>query len=199
MSHRPLESLLTLFLVSLTVLATAQEKQLPTGLQGSLTEENTYTNAALGMTIHLPEKWQMSEITTKTPVDPTCSGPLCGTPEIQVEFHTRPGSEQPYKIFLSGFKLSAQYLNRSRYSLKWFADIMLEGSLGSDLVPIEKETAIHLDGKSAYRMLVGGRGETVPRVLGYVAEANGYIFLLVCSAPKNADPARSAIEAMNLH
>lgn len=198
MSRSPFASALIPLIVSLTFIATAQEKQPTGGLQGSLTEENIYTNPALGMTISLPGKWRLSEITTRTPVDPTCSGPLCGTPEIQVEFHTTPGTEQPYKIYLSGFKLSAQYLNRSRYSLKWFADIMLEGSLGHDLVPIEKETAIHLDGKSAYRLLVAGRGETVPRVLGYVAEANGYVFLLVCAAPKNADPARSAIEAMKL-
>jgi hypothetical protein len=198
MTRCPFALSLIALIVSLSFLVAAQEKQPNAGLQGSLTEENVYTNPALGMTISLPEKWRMSEITTQTPVDPTCTGPLCGTPEIQVEFHTVPGSEQPYKIFLSGFKLSAQYLNQRRYSLKWFADIMLEGSLGSDLVPLEKETAIHLDGKSAFRLLAAGRGETVPRVLGYVAQANGYVFLLVCAAPKNADPARSAIEAMKL-
>src|SRR5882672_2663379 len=105
MTRRPFASSLTLLIVSLTFLAAAQEKQLTAGLQGSLTGENTYTNPALGMTIHLPEKWQMSEITTQTPVDPTCTGPLCGTPEIQVEFHTTPGSEQPYKDFSVGLQV----------------------------------------------------------------------------------------------
>jgi hypothetical protein len=191
-------SALISLIVSLTFLAPAQERHLAAALQGSLAEENVYTNPALGMTISLPGKWRMSEITTQTPVDPTCTGPLCGTPEIQVEFQTAPGSEQAYKIYLSGFKLSGQYLNRSRYSLKWFADIMLEGSLGSDLVPTEKEASLHLDEKSAYRLLAAGRGETIPRVLGYVAEARGYVFLLVCAAPKNAEPVRSSIESMKL-
>lgn len=92
-----------------------------------------------------------------------------------------------------------QYLNRSRYPLKWFAGIMLEGSMGSDLVPLGKQTALQLDGNSAFHLLAAGRGESVPKVLGYVSEARGYVFLLVGASQSEPQVLQSAIEAMKLH
>jgi|SRR5271169_1288661 len=109
------------------------------------------------------------------------------------------GVDPNYRLYLSGWKLSAQYLNRNRYPLKWFAGIMLEGSMGSDLITLEKQIALQLDGKPAFRLLAAGRGENTPRVLGYVSEARGYVFLLVGAAPSAPRPLQSAIEALKFH
>jgi hypothetical protein len=73
---------------------------------------------------------------------------------------------------------------------------MLEGSMGSDLVPIEKQTAIQFDGRPAFRLSAAGRGENIPRILGYVSEARGYVFLLVGATPSAPYPLQSAIEAL---
>jgi hypothetical protein len=85
--------------------------------------------------------------------------------------------------------------------LSEFADIMLEGSMrsGSDLVPIGGSSAIKLDGKSAYRQAAGMQGETVPKIIGYVSEANGYVFMLIVSVrDSNPQAFQSAIEVMKL-
>jgi len=76
---------------------------------------------------------------------------------------------------------------------------MLEGSMGSDLITLEKQIALQLDGKPAFRLLAAGRGENTPRVLGYVSEARGYVFLLVGAAPSAPRPLQSAIEALKFH
>lgn len=177
----------------------AQEKQRDSDLRGSVVEENTYRNPALGMTISLPGSWQLLQSTTPTPTDPSCTGPLCGPPDINAVLESKAGSQPAYRLYLSGWKLSRQYLNRSRYPLKWFAGIMLEGSLDPNLVPMEKQTSIQLDGKPAFRLLTAGRGEKNPRVLGYVAEANGFVFLMVGAAPTQPQPMQSAIESLKFH
>jgi hypothetical protein len=66
-------------------------------------------------------------------------------------------------------------------------------------VPLEKQTALRLDGKPTFRVLAAGRGENTPRVLGYVSEARGYVFLLVGAAPSAPGPLQSAIEALKFH
>lgn len=78
---------------------------------------------------------------------------------------------------------------------------MLEGSMrsGSDLVPIGGRSPIELDGKSAYRQAAGMQGETVPKIIGYVSEANGYVFMLVLSQRDSSPQSlQSAVEAMKL-
>jgi hypothetical protein len=151
------------------------------------------------MTINLPGAWRVLDMISETPNDPGCTGPLCGSPDINAVLESKPGSKPNYRLYLSGWKLSEQYLNRNRYSLKWFAGIMLEGSMGSDVVPLEKQTALRLDGKTTFRVLAAGRGENTPRVLGYVSEARGYVFLLVGAAPSAPGPLQSAIEALKFH
>jgi hypothetical protein len=162
--------------------------------------QNIYENPALGLTITLPGSWLVlaEKSSDSHPDNSDCRGPLCGNPEIDVAIQTKPGSDPGYKLYFLGYKLSATYLNRNRYPLKWFAGMMLQGSLGGDLVPIEKQTATQLDGRPAYRLLAAGPGETTARVLGYVSEANGYVFLLVGAAPTNPQALQSAIEALRL-
>jgi hypothetical protein len=184
---------------SLASLSWSQEKQASPDSRGTISEENSYTNPALGITINLPGDWRVLEMTTETPNDPSCTGPLCGRPDINAVLESKPGSNPNYRLYLSGWKLSAQYLNRNRYPLKWFAGIMLEGSMGSDLIPLEKQIALQFDGKPAFRLRAAGRGENTPRVLGYVSEARGYVFLLVGAAPSAPRPLQSAIEALKFH
>jgi hypothetical protein len=190
--------LVVLFCFSIASLAWSQKKQPSPVSRGTISEENNYTNPALGMTINLPGDWRLLEMTTETPDDPGCTGPLCGAPDINVVLESKPGSSPGYRLYLSAWKLSEPYLNRSRYPLKWFAGIMLEGSMDSDLEAFEKQTAIQFDGKPAFRLLMAGHGEKAPRVLGYVSESRGYVFLLVGAAPLAPHPLQSAIESLTL-
>ena len=199
MLRKVLSFLVALFCLLSSLLAHAQNKQPSPDQQGRIVGENIYENLALGLTITLPGSWRLPpNSATLSDPDPTCTGPLCGNPEINVAIESKPESDSHYKIYLAGYRLPAQYLNRNRYPLKWFAGIMMADSLGKDLVPIEKQTAIQLDGRPAHRLLVAHPGETTPRVLGYVSEANGYVFLLVGAAPMNPQVLRSAIEALKL-
>ena len=180
-----------------SLLAHPQNKQPSPDLQGRVVAENIYENPALGLTITLPGSWHLPpNSATYSDPDPSCTGPLCGNPEINVAIESKPESDAHYKVYLAGYRLPAQYLNRNRYPLRWFAGIMMADSLGRDLVPIEKQTAIQLDGRPAYRLLAARQGETTARVLGYVSEANGYVFLLVGATPMSPQPLQSAIESL---
>jgi hypothetical protein len=189
--------LLMVFSLSLASFSQQDEHRIA-DLRGSISGGNVYTNPALGMTINLPGDWHLLEITSETPSDPGCTGPLCGAPDVNAVLESKPESNPRYRLYLSGWKLSAQYLDRKHYPLKWFAGIMLEGSLGDGLIPLEKTTAIGIDGKPAFRLLAAKRGEATPRILGYVAEGKGYVFLAVCAVPTNPGLMQSAIEAMKL-
>ena len=182
----------------LTSFSWTQAKQPKPDLRGTLSGDNNYTNPALGMTINLPGEWSMLDMITPTPSGPGCTGPLCGPPDINVVLETKPGQNQRYRLYLSGWKLSAQYLNRNRYSLDWFAGIMLEGSVSNGLVPLEKHKPVRLDGKPGFRLFMVQRGEQMPRIIGYVSEAKGFVFLLVSPTPMKPEIMQNAIEAMKL-
>jgi len=187
-----------LLCASFTLLAYPQDKQLAQDLKGSVVGDNVYVNAALGMKITLPGTWELLP-PESTPSHPPsdCDGPLCGNPEINLILQTKPDSSPAYRVYLSGYKLSPQYLNRNRNPLGKFAEVMLAGSMGgSGLVPIGAQSLIQLDGKPAYRLLAGKPGEIVPKIIGYVSEANGYVFMLVLAARNSSPQAlQSAIEA----
>jgi len=184
---------LFVLLFSLALGAYAGEKDNKPDMRGSVSADNVYANPALGMTIKLPGNWALLDITSETPNDPGCTGPLCGPPNINVVLE----SKAAYRLYLSGWKLSGQYLNRTRYPLKWFAQIMLEGSLaGTNLVPVGDRTALQLGGKPAFRLLTARRGEATPTSLGYVSESNGYVFLMVGATRTDPQRLQSAIEAM---
>jgi hypothetical protein len=192
--------LLTLFCLLSTLPSYPQSKAAGPDLGGRLIGQNVYENSALGLTIPLPGSWVLlaERSSDSHHDDPSCSGPLCGNPEIDVSIQTAPGSDPGYKLSLIGFKLSAPYLNRNRYPLKWFAGIMMEGSMGSELAPVEKQTAIQLDGRPAFRLLMGRPREKTAIVIGYVSEANGYVFLMVGATPTHPQVLQSAIEALKL-
>ena len=188
-----------LFCLSLSSPSWSQKEERIQYLRGSVSDGNSYTNPALGITVKLPGDWQLLQMTTETPSDPRCTGPLCGKPDVNVVLESQPQSNPRYRLYLSGWKLSAQYLNRDRYPLKWFANIMLEGSMDRNLVPLEKQTAIRINGRQAFRVLAAAKGDNTPRLFGYVSEANGYVFLLVGAAPLTLQPLQTAIEGMMFH
>jgi hypothetical protein len=172
------------------------------GLQGSITQDHIYKNAALAMTVILPGVWELIPGNeSKGPSDPSCRGPLCGAPEIDVTLETKTPSSTRYRVFLAGYKLAPLYQDRQRYPLQRFAEVMLKGSMNrSGLMPMGPQEAIRLDGRLAYRQLAGHPGEQqVARAIGYVTDTNGYVFLLVLATPSNPEPLKDAIEKMSLH
>src|SRR5260370_14231697 len=141
--------------------------------KGNIVGGNTYKNPALDMTIALTGEWEfLDQETTRqaegiedseTTPRSGCQGPLCGTPEINIALKTKPEAASTASavstIFLAGFKLAPQFLNRDQYPLKNFAEIMLNGSTGSaGMVPADSLTSIQLGGRPAYRLLAPDPG-----------------------------------------
>jgi hypothetical protein len=169
-------------------------------LSGVLVSEHVYKNSALGMTIALPGAWKLLPGTAKKARSPSdCRGPLCGNPEIDLTLATTADSLPSYKLFIASYKLSPLYLDRKRYPLNKFAEVMMAGSLSSSgLVPAGSQSAIQLDGRTAYRLLAVRPGKNIATVCGYVSEVNGYVFLAVGSGSSDLQVLQNAIEAMKL-
>jgi hypothetical protein len=174
------------------------EKQPADNKRGSIVDGNTYNNPALAMTIKLPGTWHFLEKpVSEQPKDPSCRGPLCGTPEVNVALESRSGTAPLHGIFLAAYKLSPEYLNRQRYPLKKFAEVMLPGSMqGTGWTSQGDLNEIQLDSRPAYRLF--GRNLTIEskKGFGYVCESNNYIFMLIGSAYSSPNDLQSAIENM---
>ena len=193
--------------VSLAFVAqTPDSKDVPER-KGSIEGGNTYHNSTLQMKISLPGAWHVFNRTMySTPESKqkekkmverrnraTCQGPLCGDPEIDVALQT----DTPFvhAIFLTAYKLSLEYQNRQRHPLKEFAESMW-GSLGDGWVPEGELTAIRLDGRLAYRLIIHSKRTTTAKGFAYVADSNGRIFLLLGTAMSEPEKLQSAIENM---
>lgn len=184
--------------------------------KGHFLDERTYSNPALGMTITLPGAWEFYDQKERqelgvpekeSAVDPGCRGPLCGDGDIDVGLISKFGPKDAPKgaMFLTAFKLTQKYLDRTRYPLRKFAEAMTKNSLaGTDWELSGDLTALELDGKPAYRLLVHrsliGGHET--QGLSYVGESNGYVFLLIATVsdlnPGYPKELQSAMEHMKL-
>ena len=117
-----------------------------------------------------------------------CMGPLCETPEnIQVGLITQT-DQAPSVIFILGFKLAPEYLDREQHPLKSFADMMLRnsGKTPSQLTA-DGPTALQLGGRPAYRLLVRAAGAETSQEAGYIVESNGYLLLMVAVASPASD------------
>jgi len=176
----------------------ADEKQSADDKRGNIVGGNTYNNPILGMTIRLPGTWQFIENPVPDqPQDPSCRGPLCGMPEVNVALESRSGASPLHGIFLAAYRLSPEYLNRQRYPLKKFAEAMLPGSMqGTGWAPQGDLNAIQLDGKPAYRLFARNLTIESKKGFGYVCESNNYIFMLIGSAFSSPNDLQSAIENM---
>ncbi len=208
-----LRTLVLIFLcLAVAVFGSGQRKESAPEAQGSIVNENTYDNPALGMRIQLPGAWQFFDKEMQrragvkiigTEQDSTCQEPFCGNPEINVALISRTQAAPVGNgaVFLAGYKLSSRYLNRRLYPLKTFAQMMTTSALGSSgLAPIGGLTSIRLDGRPAYRLLVRDANVNAIKGCGYVGESNGYIFLLIgtASSSQQASNLRSALENMKL-
>jgi len=70
------------------------------------------------------------------------------------------------------------------------------GRLGDNWIPEGNLTAIRLGGRPAYRLIVYVKTATSRRPFSYVAESNGYAFLLLGNAISEPEKLQSAIEQM---
>jgi hypothetical protein len=192
--------MLLVIVTHVSVTPFAQERARTEDARGTLDRGSIYCNSTLGFTIKLPGSWQLQDQDlTRSTKDPNCTGPLCNNPEIGVVLAPKGGITRDRVVFLSAWKLSPEYWDRRHYSLKWFAQIMTTGSLGgSNWIPLAGLTAIQLDSKPAYRLLVGEPGEKGAKGFGYVSETNGYVFLLVGSATSSSEESilQAAVESL---
>lgn len=210
-----------LFLGLPLLLAAQQQKpQLKTtNLQGTLEQENTYSNPTLGMIIVLPSKWQIIDEPTRKLIgegsssethDQNCNGALCDL-QIVVSLITKAGHAPPGRlpnddIALIAYKVPPRYLDRERYPLKAFAKLLTIDNAQSSDWTIDGDLApIQIDGKPAYRLYVHIFDRIVKkRGYMYVGEANGYIFLIVAITtsymmdPDSGERLQAATEAMKL-
>jgi len=173
----------------LTLASAAQNDKSAPDKKGRILDENTYNNPALGMTLKLPGAWEFLTqqvkkdmgVEEKQAVDTSCTGPLCRS-AIDVSLITKAEPVATASVFLLAYKLEPQYLDRRRYPLKIFARSMLTGSVGgSGWTPDGDITALQINGKPAYRLLVH---QPSSKGCGYVAESNGYVFMIIGVAPR---------------
>jgi hypothetical protein len=167
----------------------------------SIAGGNTYSNPALGVRVVLPGKWHLTRQSAPDSSGgaeqqtPGCRGPLCGRPEINEAMET--DSTPVQSLFLIGYRLQPEYLNRQRYPLKKFAETMLQGSLGgSSWVPLGDLVEEHLADRPAYRLLVRDPAKPQKKGFGFVFDANGYICLLVGSDITESQSLLPAVEKM---
>lgn len=191
----------------LTLASVAQNDKSAPDKKGRFLDENTYNNPALGMTLKLPGAWELFTqqarkdmgVEEKETVDPSCTGPLCQS-AIDVSLITKAEPVATASIFLLAYKLEPRYLDRRRYPLKIFAQSMLTGSVGgSGWTPDGDITPLEIDGRPAYRLLVK---QPSSKGCGYVAESNGYVFMMIGVAPRTVPwkfgQIQEALEKMKL-
>ena len=191
----------------LTLASAAQNDKSAPDKKGRILDENTYNNPALGMTLKLPGTWEFLTqqekkdlgVEEKEAADPSCTGPLCRS-DINVSLITKAEPVATASIFLLAYKLEPQYLDRRRYPLKIFAKSMLTGSVGGSGWTQDGDiTTLQIDGKPAYRLLVQ---QPSSKGCGYVAESNGYVFMIIGVAPRTIPwkfgQIQEAVEKMKL-
>ena len=187
--------------------AETSPKDLPAN-KGSIEEGHVYQNPALQMKISLPGLWHIFERTKYSSPESkqkekedeersraTCQGPLCGHAPIDVALET----DVPFvhAIFLTAHQLSPEYQNRQRFPLKRFAEIMSLGSLGEKWLADGELTAIQLDGKPAYRLIIHSKQRATAKGFIYVADSNGLVFMLLGTAMSEPDRLQAALENMS--
>ncbi len=193
---------LVLLLMTLVEGGIAQSTPKPHQPLGKIEGDNIYTNTVLGLRVTLPGKWRLMVPTKyaqyagtpQAPPDAQCRGPLC-RPDIDEALET--DSSPVQALFLTGYKLQPDYLNRQRYPLKRFAEAMLQGSLSpADWLPLGNMSEVQFAGRPAYRLLVHDPSKPQKKGFGFVFDSNGYICLLVGTDVSQAQDLLPAVEAM---
>ena len=192
-------ALVLLLTVYAAAIVAPQSKETPHNPAGSIEGGNKYVNPVLALRVTLPGKWRLmtpakyaqNGPTAEPAPDSGCRVPLCGKPDIDAALETVSIPEQT--LFLNAYKLQPEYLNRQRYPLSRFAEVMMQGSLaGSDWVPVGGMSQVQIAGRQAYRLLVHDPSKPRKNGFGLVFESNGYVCLLVgtdITAAQNLLPA----------
>jgi hypothetical protein len=173
---------------------------------GTIKDSHFYQNASLGLSISLPgNTWHFKGTATRLgpqvgppAVDPKCSGPLCGQLAIDVAMSSGEKPREIYTVFLGAHKLATEFMDRKRYPLRKFAQVIVVQGLKGQWEPEGKLTFQRLDSRAAYKLITHNHRVPSAKGLMYVSESNGYVFLLVGTALKDSEKLQSAIEAMNL-
>jgi hypothetical protein len=192
--------LLVMGLAGATLAQTAQKTYRPIG---RIAGENTYINPVLGLRVTVPGKWRLTvptkyaEYAPKPQPPAGCRGPLCGGPEIDEALET--DSLPVQSLFVAGYKLQPEYLNRQKYPLNRFAQAMMQDSLaGSGWEPLGDMSQAQIAGRQAYRLLLHDPSKRQKKGFGFVFESNGYMCLLVGTDITADQSLLPAIESMTI-
>lgn len=179
--------------------------------RGTILDGHIYSNPALGMTITLSGRWEFfdqdrysspaeKERTKKQTeqMRATCQGPLCGEADIKESLEWVVGGRPVQGLFVTAFKLSPEYQNRARHPLVWFARTMLASSTSSGWVSESELTPIQLGRKPAYRLIMHNARTPTAKGFAYVADSNGFVFMLVSTALTDAEQFETELEGMKL-
>ena len=210
---RPRIWLVCLLFLCLPLTVPAQEGDRRSSLEnkGKILGGHIYNNPALGITIVLSGSWNFFDMDMySTPeskarlkeetdrIKATCQGPLCGESDINVALQWTVEGRPLHAVFLSAYKLSPEYQNRERHPLVWFAKAMMESSMRMGWVTDGELTPIQLAGKPAYRLTTHHAKTPEAKNIAYVADSNGFVFMLAATAMSRSDELQSAVESMKL-
>ena len=177
--------------------------------KGSILEGHIYLNPSLEMKITLPGSWHFFDMDAyETPeskaklqaeidrLKAMCHGPLCGDSDITVSLQSSEAGRPFHGLFMTAYKLSPEFQNRKRYTLRWFAEAMTAISANMGWVPEGEVTPIQLGGRPAYRLTMHNATTTSAKGFAYVADSNGFVFMLVATAVSEPAELQSAVESM---
>jgi hypothetical protein len=164
-------------------------------------------NPALGISIVLPGSWNFMEIDAYSSPEQKarakaesetmrahCSGPLCGEADIKEALQTANGGHPVLAIFLTAFKLSPEFRDRQSHPLFEFAQIMTSSAADNGWIVDENLMPVRLSGRHAYRLLVHNATRPDAKGVMYVADSNGFVFMLVATATQRFEDLASAVE-----
>jgi hypothetical protein len=179
--------------------------------KGTIQNGHIYTNSALGITMPLPGNWEFMEVDAYSSPEQKakskaeqerirahCSGPLCGDADVNEALQYKVNDHAMYSVFVLGYKLSAEYQNRRLHPLLEFARITTSSTTSHGWVVDENLAPIRVAERPVYRILM--HNATFPQAKGfiYVADSNGFVFMLVATAMHQPDELQSAVESMKL-
>jgi hypothetical protein len=196
---------------SISTPAQQEDGSSPEANRGAIQNDHIYTSPALGITMTLPGSWEFMEVDAYSSPDQKarekaeeerirahCSGPLCGDADVKEALQYKVSGIPVYSVFVLGYKLSAEFQNRQRHPLFDFAQIMTKSTTSNGWVIDQNLTPMRLSGHHAYQLLM--HNATFPHGKGfiYVADSNGFVFMLVATAMQRSDELQSAVENMKL-
>jgi hypothetical protein len=179
--------------------------------RGTIQNDHIYANSALGITMSLPGSWEFMEIDAYSSPEQKakekaeeerirahCSGPFCGPAEIKEALRYALNGRPVSTVFVLAYKLSEEFQNRQRHSLLDLASIMAKDTTSNGWIVDENLAPMSLSGRRAYRLLMHNAKNPQGKGFIYVADSNGFVFMLVATSVKGPDELQIALENMRL-